>query len=372
MNKKLIKFNDLYLQYRNISNFIEKDFRKIIRNTEFINGSFVKLFEKNFKKMNKSKFFFSTNSGTDSLFIALKTLGLKQGEEVITTAHSWISTSASITQAGGKVVFCDTDKNTFNIDASEIEKKITKKTKGIIVVHLYGQPCDLEEILEIAKKYNLWIIEDCAQAHFAEYKKKYVGNFGDISTFSFFPSKNLGAYGDAGGLITNKKSLYISSYMFAKNGGLKKNQHLIEGINSRMDTFQAAVLNCKLKKIFNYTKNRIKLAKFYSENLENVGDIITPMVKEDRKHVFHLYVIKSKKREKLKNFLQENNIEVGLHYPIALPFLKAYKYLSSKKKDFINAYTNQKQILSLPIFPEMKLEEVSYVCKKIKLFFKNN
>jgi len=365
-----IKLVDLNTQY----NFLKKDIDRSIFNTikrsDFINGVSVREFEYLFKKANHSNYFLTTNNGTDSLFIALKSLNLKAGDEVITTAHSWISTSSSVTLAGGRVVFCDTEENTFNIDASQIEKKITKKTKGLIIVHLYGQPCDMKEILTISKKYNLWIVEDCAQSHFAKYKDEHVGNFGSFGSFSFFPSKNLGAYGDGGGLVTNNKKLFNKALLLAKHGGFKKNQHLIEGMNSRMDGIQAAILNIKLKKINFFNKKRFKIANVYSNLLKNIGDISVPIIKKDRDHVFHLYVIKTKKRDKLKFYLKSKGIDTALHYPVALPFLRAYKYLGYSKKDFPVAYSNQKKILSLPIYPEMKIDQIEYVCKNIAGFFK--
>ncbi len=364
-----IKFVDLYNQYKNNKTEIDSSIKKVISSSDFINGKSVRKFENNFKKKLKSKYCVTLNNGTDSLYIAMKSLKLKTGQEVITSAHSWISSSSTITQAGGIPIFCDTDKNTFNINIEDLKKKITKKTAGIIAVHLYGQPCDILEIKKLAKKNKIWLIEDCAQSHFAKYKKKNTGTFGDFGSFSFYPSKNLGAYGDAGCLVTDNKNLFKKAYLYSKHGGFKKNQHLILGINSRMDGIQAAVLNSKLKHIDNFNLKRKKLAFLYTKLLEGVGDLILPSIKKDRDHVFHLFVIKTKKRNMLKKYLHSKNIQCLIHYPTCLPLLPAYKKFGIKKENIKNALENQKQILSLPIYPEMKSGDVKYVSENIKKFF---
>ncbi len=367
--KKKIKFVDLYAQYKNHKKLIDNSIKKIILKSDFINGQSVKRFEDNFKKKLKINYCITTNNGTDSLYIAMKSLNLKKDQEVITSAHTWISSSSSITQAGGRPVFCDTYEDTFNIDVDQIKKKINKKTAGIIVVHLYGQPCNISEIVKLAKKNKMWIIEDCAQSHFAKYKNKFTGTFGDFGSFSFYPSKNLGAYGDAGALVTNNKRLYKKALVFSKHGGFKKNQHLIEGTNSRMDGLQGAILDIKLKYIDKYNLKRLNIARLYSKLLYDVGDIETPKIIENRDHVFHLYVIKTKKRDKLKKFLLQNNISCSIHYPKCLPKLAAYKKYKFKVDSYRNALKNQKKILSLPIYPELEKNKVKYICKKIKEFF---
>ena len=297
----------------------------------------------------------------------MKALGIGAGDEVITTAHSWISTSETITQAGGKVVFCDVNENDFLLDVSKLEGLITPRTKGIIPVHLFGQTVDMDPLLEIAKKHNLWVLEDCAQAHFATYKGKTVGTFGDAATFSFYPGKNLGAMGDAGAVVTSKDKLANHMKLFARHGG--KGEHLIEGINSRMDGLQAAVLNIKLSKIDEWTDKRRKAAQYYDELLQSVPSVNLPIEKNGNKHVYHLYVIKVPKRDKLKKYLETSGIQTVINYPKALPFYKAYEHLGHTPKDFPKAYQNQSQILSLPIHQFITGEEQEYVAEKIRDFY---
>ena len=235
-----VRFNNLYLQNKIVYNDYIKSLKKTIKESSFINGKEILLFEENFKKLTRSKFCVSVANGTDALIISLKCLGIKYGDEVILPAHTWVSTAGSIIAVGAKPVFVDTD-DFFTINSDKIEKKINKKTKAIIPVHLYGQPCDLKKIIKIAKKYNLKIVEDCAQAHLTKYNKKIVGNFGDVGTFSFFPGKNMGAMGDAGAIICNNKKLFDKISRYRNHGSLKKHDHLTFGINSRLDTFQASI-----------------------------------------------------------------------------------------------------------------------------------
>jgi dTDP-4-amino-4,6-dideoxygalactose transaminase len=299
----------------------------------------------------------------------MKALGLSQGDEVITTAHSWISTSETITQAGGRVVFVDTEEDTFTIDPLLIEQKITPRTKGIIPVHLFGQPADMEPITKIAKKHGLWVIEDCAQAHLSNYRGKMVGTLGDVASFSFYPGKNLGAYGDAGAIITDDSALAHKMTCFARHGGLRKGEHEIEGINSRLDGIQAAVLSVKLQYLANWTIARQKIGEKYTLSLDGVGDIVTPVVRSGGTHVYHLYVIKTKTRDLLAKYLKSFGIPTVINYPTALPFLKAYQYLGHSPADFPIAYGNQSDILSLPIYPELTDEQFDYIVKKIKSFY---
>jgi dTDP-4-amino-4,6-dideoxygalactose transaminase len=267
------------------------------------------------------------------------------------------------------VVFVDTENDTFNLDATQIESKITKRTVGIIPVHLYGQPADMDSILSIAAKNKLWVIEDCAQSHLAKFKGKMVGTFGNAATFSFYPGKNLGAYGDAGGLVTNDDTLADWCATYARHGG--KGEHIMEGINSRLDGLQAAILNVKLPYLKQWTTARQKVAAYYDELLHGVGDIITPKTASSREHVYHLYVIRTEKRDALKKFLTEREIGTVLNYPKALPFYPAYAYLGHAPKDFPIAYANQSRILSLPIFPEMTEGMLQHVTTSIKQFFTN-
>jgi len=357
-----IPFVDLHAQYLGIKTEIDAAIAEVIAESAFIRGKHVDAFEQAWAATLKLKHCISCANGTDALYIAMRGLGLRAGDEVITTAHSWIATSETITQAGGRVVFCDTHRDTFNIDSTLIEAKITKATVGIIPVHLCGQPADMDEIMGIAKKHNLWVIEDCAQAHLATYKGRLVGTFGDAATFSFYPGKNLGAYGDAGCIVTNDDGLADWIATFARHGG--KGQHVMEGINSRMDGLQAAILNVKLPHLSAWTTARRRVAARYNELLSGIDNLTTPKVGGNRSHVYHLYVVATDKRDSLKKALADSEITTSLNYPKALPFYPAYAYLGHKPTDFPAAYRNQSRILSLPIYPEMTDDMIQYVANQ--------
>jgi dTDP-4-amino-4,6-dideoxygalactose transaminase len=359
-----VPFVDLHAQYLAIKSEIDSAIAEVIAQSAFIRGRHVDAFEQAWAQTLKVKHCVSCANGTDALYIAMRGLGLKTGDEVITTAHSWIATSETITQAGGRVVFCDTQQDTFNIDPRLIEAKITKATVGIIPVHLSGQPADMDEIMAIAKKRNLWVIEDCAQAHLATYKGRLVGTFGNAATFSFYPGKNLGAYGDAGCIVTNDDALADWTATFARHGG--KGEHVMEGINSRMDGLQAAILNVKLPHLPAWTTARRRVAARYNDLLSGVDNLIPPKVGDDRSHVYHLYIVATDKRDLLKKALADCEITTSLNYPKALPFYPAYAYLGHKPADFPVAYRNQSRILSLPIFPEMTDEMIEYVANQTR------
>jgi dTDP-4-amino-4,6-dideoxygalactose transaminase len=362
-----VPFVDLYAQYQNIKPQIDAAIAEVIAQSAFIRGAHVDGFEQAWAETLGVKHCVSCANGTDALYIAMRGLGLKPGDEVITTAHSWISTSETITQTGGRVVFCDTDIETFTIDPALIEAKITPRTVGIIPVHLYGQPADMDAIMAIANRYKLWVIEDCAQAHLARYQGKLVGTFGHAATFSFYPGKNLGAYGDAGCLVTNDVKLADWTATYARHGG--KGEHIMEGINSRLDGLQAAILNVKLPHLTTWTNARCRIAEEYNRRLNGAGDIVTPKTAPDRNHVYHLYVIRTDKRNALKKHLAEAGVATVLNYPKVLPFYPAYAYLGHKPDDFPVAYRNQSQILSLPIYPEIQEEMITYVTDQIRDFF---
>lgn len=363
-----IAFVDLHAQYLTIKPEIDKAIADVIRESAYIRGSSVDGFETAFKRALGVKHCVSCANGTDALYITMRGLGIKPGDEVITTAHSWIATSETITQAGGRVVFCDTDNDTFTIDVAQIEAKITPRTVGIIPVHLFGQPADIERIMAIARKRKLWVIEDCAQAHCAKQHGRIVGTFGNAATFSFYPGKNLGAYGDAGCIVTNDGNLADWCATFSRHGG--KGDHVMEGINSRMDGLQAAVLSVKLPRLAGWTQARQRVAARYDELLGGLGDVVAPKVAFGRTHVYHLYVIRTERRDALRAYLTTCGIATVLNYPKALPFYPAYAYLGHKSADFPVAYANQSRILSLPIYPEMTDEMVCYVAEQIKMFLK--
>jgi len=362
-----IPFVDLHAQYVTIKQEIDRAIAEVIAQSAYIRGPHVDAFEEAWARTLGVKRCVSCANGTDAIYIALRGLGLKRGDEVITSAHSWISTTETITQAGGRVVFCDTHEETFTIDPIEIERKITAATVGIVPVHLYGQAADMGAIMAIARKRNLWVIEDCAQAHLASYKGQLVGTFGNVATFSFYPGKNLAAYGDAGCVVTNDDRLADWMTTFARHGG--KGDHIMEGINSRMDGLQAAILNAKLPHLPAWTAARRRVAACYNELLEDVGDVITPTVMSDRDHVYHLYVIRTENRDALREHLSQAGISTVLNYPKALPFYPAYAYLGHVPKDFPAAYFNQSRILSLPIYPEMPEEAITHVANVISHFW---
>ena len=364
-----IPFCNLKTQYLSIKDEIDNAIHSVINETAFVRGKYVTEFERAYAEKYGVTHCISCANGTDAIYITLKALGIGQGDEVITTAHSWISTSETITQAGAKVVFVDIEPDYYTIDVSKIEEKINEKTKAIIPVHLYGQPAEMDKIKDICDKYKLYLIEDCAQAHFAEYKGKKVGTIGNAGTFSFYPGKNLGAYGDAGAVITNDDELAEKVRMIANHGSLKKHEHEMEGINSRMDGIQAGVLSVKLKYINEWTKKRLENALLYNYLLKDVEGITAPEIRNNSTHVFHLYVIRTNKRDELQKYLKENGITTGIHYPKALPFLKAYDHFDYNTKDFPIAYQYQNEILSLPMFPEMTEKMIADVSNKIKYFF---
>jgi len=359
-----VPFVDLHAQYLAIKPEIDSAIAEVIAQSAFIRGRHVDAFEQAWAQTLNVKHCVSCANGTDALYIAMRGLGLKTGDEVITTAHSWIATSETITQAGGRVVFCDTQEDTFNIDPHLIEARITKATVGIIPVHLCGQPAEMDEIMAIAKKHNLWVIEDCAQAHLATYKGRLVGTFGNAATFSFYPGKNLGAYGDAGCVVTNDDALADWTATFARHGG--KGEHVMEGINSRMDGLQAAILNVKLPHLPAWTTARRRVAARYNDLLSGIDNLTPPKVEGVRNHVYHLYVVATDRRDSLKKALADCEITTSLNYPKALPFYPAYAYLGHNPADFPVAYRNQYRILSLPIFPEMTDEMIDYVANQTR------
>ena len=364
-----IPFVDLKAQYNTIKSEIDEAIQSVIDDTAFIKGKYVERFEKEYAEKYGVKHCIGVANGTDAIYVSLKALGVGKGDEVITVANSWISTSEVITQAGARPVFVDIDPDYYTIDYRLIEDKITPRTKAIIPVHLFGQPAEIRKIKQICEKHNLHLIEDCAQAHFAEYDGQKVGTFGVAGTFSFFPGKNLGAYGDAGAIITNDDDFAMKARMYANHGALIKHKHEIEGINSRLDGMQAAILSVKLKHISAWNNKRFQNAMLYNKLLTDVDAIVIPQIRENVKHVFHLYVMRSDKRNELQKHLSEKGISTGIHYPTPLPFLKAYKYLGHKSEDFPVASKYREQILSLPMFPELSSDQIEYVIESIKAFF---
>ena len=367
----MIKFSDLNFQIKNIKKDIIKSIHTTINKSAFVGGENVKNFEDSFKKTHNAKYCLGVANGTDALEIAIESLNLKKNSEVLVPVNTWISTAEAVIRNNLKIKFVDVDKGSYLISVEDIKKKITKRTSAIIPVHLYGQPCEMDKIREIAKKYKLKVIEDCAQAHLAEYKSKKVGTFGDISCFSFFPGKNLGAMGDAGAIITNSQKLYKKCKMIANHGGLKKNSHQIIGRNSRLDSMQAGILSIKLNELKKWTDQRIKNAKVYEEFLKTNNQISLPEKKEYTKHVYHLFVIRAKKRNELINFLKKNKVQTNIHYPKILTAVPAFKKLYIKNSN-VNAKKNSGKILSLPIGEHLSKIQIKKISKLINKFYNHS
>src|ERR1700692_770958 len=363
-----VPFADLQLQYQIIKSEIDGAIAAVIGDNAFIRGPYVDAFEREFAAVIEIEHCVSCANGTDALYLAMAALNVAPGDEVITTAHSWISTSAMITHAGASVVFADTDGTTFTIDPSAIEAAITPRTVGIIPVHLYGQPADMDAIMAIARKHKLWVIEDCAQAHLARYKGRQVGTFGNAATYSFYPGKNLGAMGDAGAVFTNDSALAEHMTMLARHGGLVKHQHHIEGINSRLDGLQAAILSAKLPHLPAWTKARQDAAQVYDAGLNQIEDVVVPQVRADRSHVYHLYTIQHPRRDALAAHLKAHGVQTAINYPTALPFLEAYSRLKARPDQFPNAHRDQSRILSLPMFAEITEDQQCVVTNLIREF----
>jgi dTDP-4-amino-4,6-dideoxygalactose transaminase len=362
----MIKFLDITSQYQSIKSEIDHAIWSVIEDSAFIGGKYVKIFEDEFAKYQQVKFCVGVGNGTDALEIAIEALGLPKGSEIIVPANSFIASSEAVTRAGHKIIFCDCDNN-YTISVSDLESKITKRTKAVITVHLYGHSCDMDKIQFLAKEHNLKIIEDCAQAHGAEYKGKRVGGIGDVGAFSFYPGKNLGAYGDAGAITTNCEALAKKARMIANHGRIEKYNHEFEGRNSRLDGLQAAILSVKLRYLDRWTNTRIKQAKFYNKNLKSIKGIVLPKCEYWARQVYHLYVIRVKNRDKLQNYLKEKGIQTAIHYPIALPKLKAYDYLNKNVKVF-RANVFDTEVLSLPIGEHLMLKDIEQVVYHLKSF----
>lgn len=365
-----IHFVDLKAQYQSIKTEIDTAIANVISETAFIGGKYVAAFEQNFATLYVVKHCISVANGTDSLYILMKMMGIGAGDEVITVANSWISSSETISQTGAKPVFVDVHPTYYSMDETKFEAAITPKTKAVILVHLQGQMADVEAVERICRKYQIHLVEDCAQSHFSELNGKRAGTFGIAGSFSFYPGKNLGAYGDAGCIITNDDALAEKCKMFANHGALKKYHHTIEGINSRLDGLQAAILNTKLPYILKWTEQRIANAAKYDAALKGIEQIVTPKVRPNSKHSYHLYVIQCEQREALMQHLKDNGVETAIHYPTILPSLPCYQYLGTTPTDFPVANAMQSKILSLPLYPELTDEQIAYIANCIKQFYK--
>lgn len=362
-----VKFLDLNWQYLSIKNEIDIAIKNVLNNSIFVGGKCVSDFEETFAKYQHSKYCISVANGTDALEIAIESLNLPSGSEIIVPANTFISTAEAVTRNGHKVIFADISPNNYILDTSLLEHYITPNVKAIIAVHLYGHPCEMDKILSLAQKYNLYVIEDCAQAHGAEFKNYRVGSIGHIAAFSFYPGKNLGAYGDAGAIITNDEVLNRKCRLISNHGRIDKYNHIIEGRNSRLDTIQASILNVKLKHLDSWIERRNQIAKKYISCLKDLPHITLPVISDNIRHSFHLFVIRTTRRDSLQKYLSSLDIETGIHYPKSLPKLEAFSYLNISKKEFI-ANEMDSKILSLPIGEHMTEDMVDYVIDSLLKF----
>lgn len=368
MKNNYISLMDLPGQYRLIEREVLPGIKKVLKSGRYIMGPEVTKFEDNFAKFCDAKYCIGTSSGTESLVLSLKALGIGEGDEVITVPNTFTATAEAIVLVGATVVFCDVDPQTMNINPRSLVYKITAKTRAIIPVHLHGNPVDLDEIYKITKPKKIFVIEDAAQAHGAKYKGKAIGSHqSDLICFSFHPVKNLGAFGDAGAIVTNNRKLTEVIRKLSNHGREDHYFHSLIGTTGRLDAIQGSVLNIKLKHLNKWIRQKSKLVNYYKRRLLNTCKFIeTTKNAESARHVF---AILTKKREELSKFLKANGIETGIHYPTPLHLQPAYKFLDYKKGDFPIAEKYASETLSLPLFPHMKLSQVDYVVDKIKEFY---
>ncbi len=361
-----VPFLDLKAQYLPLKEDIAQALEAVLEKTAFAGGPFVAEFEEGFAQFCDSKFSMGVSSGTSALWLAMLGLDIGPGDEVITVPHTFIATAEAISFTGATPVFVDIDPVTYTMNPALIEEKITSKTKAIIPVHLYGQMADMDPILDIAKKHGLYVIEDACQAHGASYNGHKAGSMGDAGCFSFYAGKNLGAYGEAGAIITQNEEFANKIKMLRDHGQSQKYYHDYVGWNGRMDGFQGAILGVKLKHLADWNQARQKNANHYSELLKDIKGIETPNAAENREHVYHLYVIRTQQRERLMQALKEKDIFCGIHYPIPVHLTKAYEHLGYKKGDFPGTEKAADEILSFPMFPELTEEQIAFACEQVR------
>jgi len=363
-----IPFLDLKTQFREIEGEVLPMVKEAMENAAFIGGPQVSGFETEFAAFCESKYCVGVNSGTDSLRFALMAAGIGPGDEVITVPHTFIATSEAISQVGAKPVFVDILPDTYNMNASKIQRAIGPKTKAVIPVHIYGQPADMDSILEIAKRKNLVVIEDACQAHGSLYKGKKAGSMGLVGCFSFYPGKNLGAYGEGGAVVTQSEDIANKIRMIRDHGQAKKYFHDMEGYNGRLDAIQAGVLRIKLRRLPAWNEARRRNAQYYNESLSPIKGVTVPTEADGCHHVYHLYVILVDNRDGLQQYLNDKGVGTGLHYPVPLHLQKAYAYKGYKEGDFPVTESVAKRLLSLPMFPELTKAQIEYVAECIKQF----
>ena len=360
-----VPFVDLKAQYLNLKDEFDAAVAGVMSETAFISGKYAAAFENDFAAYLGVNHCIACANGTDAIEIALKAAGIEPGDEVLLPANTFIATAEAISNIGAKPIFVDIEPVFYNIDPAKIEEKITPRTKAIIAVHLYGLPAEMDEIMSIARKHGIKVLEDSAQAHGATYRGQKVGSFGDAATFSFYPSKNLGAFGDAGAIVTNNKEIAARAHLIANHGQSAKNRHTIEGRNSRMDGIQAAILSVKLPHLESWLEARRANARIYNDLLRETG-LMLPVAPEHSRHTYHLYVVQVPDRDSVQAKLGETGIESGVHYPIALPFMEAYAHLGHEPPDFPVSHSQMGRILSLPMYAELNEQQIEHVCSTLK------
>lgn len=364
----MIRLVDFTKQNKLLKKDLIRSISKVIDDQTYILGKNVDAFEKNFASFTKTKYAVGVASGSDAILLSLRALGIGSGDEVITAANTYISTVLPILHLGAKPVLVDVDKDTLSIDISLVEKNISTRTRAILPVHLFSMPANMDPILQLAKKYKLYIIEDACQAHGALYKGRVAGGMGTTGCFSFYPSKNLGAFGDAGAITTNHKSIADKVKVLRNVGQKEKNVHTVLGYNSRIDTIQAAILKTKLPHLEGWIKKRREIASYYTSQLQNLP-VVLPNEPPYAKSSYHLYVIRTKRRDQLNKYLQENGIACGMHYPTPIHLQPCMRGFGNKRGDFPISEASSQEILSLPIYPELSLKETQTVVHFIKKFF---
>lgn len=352
----MVLLTDLKKEYLSISDELNSNIQRVLNSGFYVLGEEVKKFEEDFSKYIGTNHAVGVNSGSDAIFLALKSVGIGKGDEVITVSHTFTSTVDAIIRNGAKPVFVDINLETYCIDVSKIEENITKKTKAILPVHLYGHPADMDPICKLKEEYGLYVIEDACQAHGAEYKGKKIGSIGDLGCFSFYPTKNLGAYGDGGAIVTDNEEFNEKLMQMRNYGQSKKYHHDFVGVNSRLDELQAVILRTKLKHLDEWIKSRRKNAEIYSELLKD-SNLVLPVEKPFAKHVYHLYVVRSEKRDHIRKKLWENQIQAQIHYPVPVHRQNAYSNLNNY---FSLPVTDRicDKILSLPLHPWMDYKDI--------------
>ncbi len=363
---------DLKAQYRAIATQVHQAIDRVIEQQAFIRGSLVENFESRFASFCSTRYCRGVGNGTDAIMLSLMALGVKPGDEVILPVNTFIATAEPIALLGAKPVFVDCQKETYLIDVSAVQQAITDRSKGIIAVDLYGQCPDYDALREICDENGLFLIEDAAQAHGAFYKGRRAGSLGDVACFSFYPGKNLGAYGDGGAITTDDQRLMERISLLSDHGSPQKYIHKIIGTNSRLDAMQAAVLDVKLNYIDKWNQKRRDLAAIYDDALAYIDHIYTPKQAPHCTHVYHLYVIRANRRDELMEFLKDNGIFCGIHYPYPLHLSEAFSYLGYQEDDFPVASCYARRLLSLPIYPELTNEQQLYVIEKIRQFYKGD